>query len=81
MMVNGKPVWEYKDATGVKHRGVMMGFSDFGGTDVTYRFHRLDENNTPIVFENGGISLDLVSGARLKEARRLWTEEKASTPS
>lgn len=73
MQINGKPVWEYDDATGVRRRGLMVGYSDFGGTDVTYRFHRLDDANAPVTYPNGGILLDLVSGARLKEARRIWS--------
>ena len=64
-------VWQYEDATGVTRKGAMIKFSDFGGTDVTYWFHRLDEEGKPIVHDNGGITLDLVSGARLKAATRI----------
>jgi hypothetical protein len=64
-------VWQYKDATGVERKGAMLRYSDFGGTDVTYWFHRLNENGVPIVHENGGITMDGVSGARLKEAKRI----------
>ena len=64
-------VWEYEDCTGVPRNGAMLGSSEFGGTDVTYRYHRLNESGTPIVFDNGGIALDLVSGPRLKAARRI----------
>lgn len=64
-------MWEYKDAVGVTRRGIFLGYSDFGGTDVSYRFHRLDENEQPIRYDNGGIHLDVVSGSRLKEAKRI----------
>lgn len=66
-------VWEYQDARGVACRGVMRGHTDFGGTDVAYRFHRLDDTGRPITYDNGGIALDLVSGARLKAAKRIGT--------
>jgi hypothetical protein len=59
-MRNGKPVWQYKDARGVDCTGVMEKFTDFGGTDITYWFRR----------EDG--TLDLVSGQRLKDAKRIW---------
>lgn len=65
------PVWEYQDATGTTRKGVSYGFSDHGGTDVTYRFHRLSDDGKPIRFENGGKLIDCVSGARLKSARRV----------
>ena len=65
-----RQVWEYEIAGGVKARGIFMRFSDRGGTDVTYWFHRLGEDGvTPIVGSNGGSTIDSVSGARLKEAR------------
>ena len=64
-------VWEYESATGVLSRGVMLGFSDFGGTDVTYKFHRLGDDGHPVVYDNGGRLVDMVSGARLKAAKRL----------
>jgi len=63
-------VWEY-EVNGVTYRGAMLGFSDRGGTDVSYRFHRLDEVGKPIVFDNGGIRLDILSGGPLKAARRI----------
>jgi len=50
-------VWEYQDRVGVWQQGMFIGFHDFGGTDVTYRFKRADG------------TLDLVSGSRLKAAR------------
>jgi len=64
-------VWQYKDATSVIRKGAMLKFSDRGGTDVTYWFHRLGEDGKPIVHDNGGITLDLVSGPRLKAATRI----------
>jgi hypothetical protein len=57
--MNARNYWRYTDAAGVDRTGAMEGFSDFGGTDVTYRFRQ----------DNG--ALDLVSGSRLKAARRL----------
>lgn len=53
--------WTYEDAAGVRREGVFRGYTDFGGTDVTYRFRRLDGSRT----------VDLVSGPRLKAAERL----------
>lgn len=67
-------VWEYEAEGGVTVRGTMLGFSDHGGTDVSYRFHRLDDTGKPITFDNGGIRLDIVSGARLKAARRIGNQ-------
>lgn len=64
-------VWEYTCAQGVRRKGVMRGFSDRGGNDVSYRFHRLDDAGRPIRYDNGGILLDVVSGPRLKAARRI----------
>ena len=64
-------VWEYQDAIGVTRRGAMLGFSDHGGTDVTYRFHRLDESGEPIRYDNGGFMMDSVSGYKLKAAKRI----------
>jgi hypothetical protein len=64
-------VWEYQDATGVTRRGVMRGFTDRGGTDVTCRFHRLDDSGVLIRHPNGGRTVDLVSGPALKTAKRV----------
>ena len=64
-------VWEYKDATGTTRNGVMRGYADRGGTDVSYRFHRLDESGAPIRFDGGGRHVDVVSGPALKAARRI----------
>lgn len=63
-------VWEY-EVGGATYRGAMLGFRDYGGTDVSYRFHRLGEDGRPITFPNGGIRLDILSGAPLKAARRI----------
>ncbi len=64
-------IWQYQDATGCTRKGAMRGFSDHGGTDVSYRFHRLGDDGTPIRYDNGGICLDVVSGKRLKSATRI----------
>lgn len=64
-------IWEYPDATDVTRRGIMLGFSDCGGTDVTYKFHRLDDCGEPITYDNGGRCVDMVSGSRLKLARNI----------
>ncbi len=70
----GRPfwnVWRYADATGVQRDGAMVHVTDRGGTDITYWFHRIGEDGRPIVSDNGGICLDLVSGAALKAAQRI----------
>jgi len=54
------PRWAWQDATGIWREGYMETFTDHGGTDVTYWFRR-DPDGT----------LDLVSGARLKAAKRI----------
>ncbi len=64
-------VWQYVDATGVTRQGVMRGYVDRGGTDVTYRFHRLDDSGVPIRYENGGRRVDLLNGPALKTAKRI----------
>lgn len=64
-----RSIWEYEDATGVTRRGVFHNFTDYGGTDVSYHFHRLDDDGNIIKFENGGRRLDIVTGERLKQAR------------
>jgi hypothetical protein len=56
-----QPTWEFEDSTGVIRRGTMKTFTDYGGTDVTYHF---------ICIETG--RLHLISGSRLKNARRIW---------
>lgn len=55
------PRWEYEDAAGVPHVGYMQTFTDRGGTDVTYWFRDAVTGE-----------LSLVSGSRLKAARRIW---------
>lgn len=64
-------IWQYQDATGVNRKGVMRGYVDRGGTDVTYRFHRLSDDGKPIRYDNGGTLMDLVSGPALKAASRI----------
>ena len=54
-------LWEYQDARGATKRGHFAGFSDRGGTDQTYMFRGCDDGQ-----------LDLVSGSRLKAAKRIW---------
>ena len=66
-------VWEY-EVSDVTYRGAMLGFSDHGGTDVSYRFHRLGDDGRPITFDNGGIRMDVLSGAPLKAARRIGNQ-------
>ncbi len=68
-------VWEYEVAGGCTVQGAMQGFSDFGGTDVSYRFHRLGDDGRPITYDNGGKLLDVVSGYRLKAARRIGNRD------
>jgi hypothetical protein len=65
-------VWEYLDATDTIRRGHFLRHSDYGGTDVTYTFHRLDENGEPLASASGGRIVDCVAGARLKLAKRIW---------
>jgi hypothetical protein len=64
-------VWCYQASRGTVEYGVFTGFSDFGGTDITYRFHRLGNDGLPITYPNGGIALDCVSGSSLKAAKRI----------
>lgn len=64
-------VWSYQSATGEECLGVIAGFNDFGGSDVTYRFQRLGPDGRRIEYEGGGVYLDCLSGARLKAARRV----------
>lgn len=52
------PEWIYKDARGVEHRGYVTGTTDFGGTDVVYRFRDAETGE-----------LSCVRGLLLKEAR------------
>lgn len=60
-MTAGTWVWEYRDARGLLQRGNMERFIDYGGTDVTYFFRRRHTGE-----------LDVVSGSRLREARRVF---------
>ena len=65
-----RQVWKYETSNGWQY-GLFQGYSDHGGTDITYRFHRLGADGLPICFDNGGIRLDCVSGSRLKAAERV----------
>jgi len=69
-----RQVWEYETYDG-KHIGLFNNFYDHGGTDVTYQFHRLGADGMPIVYDNGGIRVDMVSGSRLKAAKRIGAVE------
>lgn len=64
-------IWTYPDATGVMRYGIAYGFSDFGGTDVTQRFWRLDEKGMPMEFPNGGRQIDSLNGPACKKAIRV----------
>lgn len=55
--------WHYPDARGVWHSGEMQGFSDFGGTDVPYRFKNDDD---------GHLTVRRLSSADCKAAHRVW---------
>lgn len=58
------PQWKYQDGRGVWQTGTFLRYSDFGGTDVIYHFKR-DKTG----------EIDLVSGVKLKKARRIWEKE------
>jgi hypothetical protein len=58
---HSNPLWQYETASGVLTTGHFAHFTDYGGTDVTYYFRSCETGE-----------LDLVSGARLKRAKRLW---------
>ena len=53
-------LWEYVDATGVTRRGYYVKAVEFTGSDICYHFKREDSG-----------ALDIVSGPRLKQMRRL----------
>jgi hypothetical protein len=61
-VTHSNPLWHYEDARGIERVGHFEGFTDFGGTDVPYRF---------VDCRTGELSV--VSGERLKRARRLFT--------
>lgn len=60
-------IWTY-EADGAQQRGLFLDFYDRGGTDVSYKFHRLNAAGQPIVYDNGGRLVDMISGERLKAA-------------
>lgn len=64
-------IWEYRDSADVVRLGAFLDFRDYGGTDVSYKFHRLGADGLPVIYENGGKLVDIVAGARLKLARRI----------
>jgi len=51
-------VWEFRDTAGVIRLGYFQGFTDRGGTDVSYFFKDVETK-----------ALYVVSGTRLKEAK------------
>ena len=57
--------WQYKDRAVVTRVGDLLKVSDLGGTDVTYFFTRLSD----------GV-VDLVSGSRLRDARRIEIDKE-----
>ena len=61
MVFEAGPRWKYQDSRGVWQTGEFLKFSDRGGTDVTYFFKRDKTGET-----------DVVSGSRLKKAKRIW---------
>lgn len=52
--------WKYTDARGVEKTGYYVRSMESQGSDVTY------------VFEDEEGTIDVVSGERLKKARRVW---------
>lgn len=64
-------IWEYQDAIGITRRGAYLDSYDRGGSDIGVKFHRLDDQGKPIRYPNGGRECDIVSGAKLKAARRV----------
>jgi hypothetical protein len=60
-----KARWKYPDGRGVMQTGTFVKFYDGGGTDVVYFFKR-DKTE----------EIDLVSGARLLKAKRIWDGEE-----
>lgn len=50
-------IWHYQDARGVAHVGHLEHVSDFGGSDITYRFRACADG-----------TVSMVSGQRLKGA-------------
>jgi len=53
----GTTIWQFEDRTGIQRRGYFIGYSDFGGTDVSYHFRDINDE-----------SFHIVSGQRLKDA-------------
>ena len=59
-----RPIWTYQDSVGVQRTGYFEKSLDHGGTDITYFFRRVEDGQ-----------LDLVSGLRLRAAKRIWKGE------
>jgi hypothetical protein len=55
------PNWKIVDSTGQVRVARMVGFSDFGGTDVPYYFRDLTDD-----------SFHVVSGERLKQSHPIY---------
>jgi hypothetical protein len=70
-VIHTNPLWRYEDARGVERLGHFEGFTDFGGTDVPYRFRDCASGE-----------LSVVSGTRLRRAERIWHDcERCVRPS
>lgn len=55
-----RPLWRYVDARGVSHVGYHEGHSDFGGTDIVYRYRDAHTGE-----------LSIVSGSLIADAKRV----------
>ena len=60
--------WEYDDARGVTHRGIVATVNDYGGTDVSH------------AMQSGCGAYVMLSGARLRAARTLNTSVPSLCP-
>ena len=68
-------VWAYDDGAGVRRRGLVLSIIDRGGSDVTWQFHRLGDDGTPII-RNGVKIVDFVGGPSMKTAKLLGAVEE-----
>lgn len=75
-----RQVWEYMASNNTTQRGLFVKFSDLGGTDITYYFHRLGDDGLVIKYQRDGRHLDCVNGARLKLAHRVGAVANEDTP-
>ena len=53
----GSTVWQFVDRYGTTRQGYFTGFTDYGGTDVSYHFRDVTDD-----------SFHIVSGQRLKNS-------------